>query len=73
MATSLKTSAPHYGTAGMSASDCCEAAESVLKAGSGKATARYPNKPLTNKPGGGGSTSGSFKRALTPGTTPTGS
>jgi hypothetical protein len=39
----------------------------------GKAKARYPNKPLPNQPGGGGSTSGSFRRALTPGTLPSGS
>jgi hypothetical protein len=39
----------------------------------GKATARYPNKPLPNQPGGGGSTSGTFKRAMTPGTSPAGS
>ena len=32
-----------------------------------KAKARYPNKPLGNQPGGGGSTSGKFKRAYTPG------
>jgi hypothetical protein len=38
-----------------------------------KAKARYPHKPLGNQPGGGGSTSGPFKRAMTPGTTPTGS
>lgn len=39
----------------------------------GKSKARYPHKPLTNQPGGGGSTSGGFKRALTPGTSPAGS
>jgi hypothetical protein len=44
-----------------------------LSKASGKAKARYPDKPLTNQPGGGGSTSGPFKRAMTPGTTPTGS
>jgi hypothetical protein len=38
-----------------------------------KPTARYPNKPLGNQPGGGGSTSGSFRRAMTPGTSPSGS
>jgi len=38
-----------------------------------KATARYPHKPLGNVPGGDANTSGSFKRAYTPGTTPAGS
>lgn len=38
-----------------------------------KATMRFPHKPLGNQPGGGGSTSGPFKRAMTPNTTPTGS
>lgn len=38
-----------------------------------KATMRFPHKPLGNQPGGGGSTSGPFRRAMTPGTTPTGS
>lgn len=40
----------------------------------GKAKARYPDKALTNMPGGGGSNaSSSYKRALTPGTSPSGS
>lgn len=39
----------------------------------GKSKASYPHKALTNKPGGGGSNSGPFKRALTPGTSPAGS
>ena len=38
-----------------------------------KATIRFPHKPLSNVPGGSSSTSGPFKRAMTPGTTPTGS
>lgn len=38
-----------------------------------KAVARYPHKPLSNVPGGGGDTSGKFKRAYTPGTSPAGS
>ena len=50
-----------------------ETISSEMSKAGGKATARYPNKALTNQPGGGGSTGGSFKRALTPGTTPTGS
>lgn len=40
---------------------------------SSKAKARYPHKALTNQPGGGAGSHGSFKRALTPGTSPTGS
>lgn len=44
----------------------------MSQAGS-KAKARYPHTPIHNQPGGGGSTGGAFKRALTPGTTPTGS
>ena len=68
----LTTGTPHYGNA-MTAKCGDEAAQGVLAAGAGKATARYPNKPLTNKPGGGGGTGGHFKRAVTPGTTPTGS
>lgn len=39
----------------------------------GKATARYPSKPLGNVPGGSADTKGSFKRAYTPGTSPAGS
>ena len=39
----------------------------------GKPSARFPHKPLGNVPGGSSSTSGSFKPALTPGTSPTGS
>lgn len=39
----------------------------------GKPTSRFPHKPLGNVPGGSASTSGPFKRAMTPGTTPTGS
>jgi hypothetical protein len=40
---------------------------------SGKKSARYPSKPQGNQPAGGGGTTGSFRRAVTPGTTPTGS
>ncbi len=38
-----------------------------------KPTIRFPDKPLGCIPGGSDKTSGPFKRALTPGTTPTGS
>lgn len=44
----------------------------MSKAGS-KSKARYPSGHITNQPGGGGSTGGSFKRTMTPGTSPTGS
>lgn len=50
-----------------------ETINSEMSQAGSKAKARYPHKPLGNMPGGGGSTSGSFKRAMTPGTTPTGS
>ncbi len=46
---------------------------SELSKDGSKAKARYPNKALTNQPGGGGSTGGKFMRALTPGTSPSGS
>jgi hypothetical protein len=38
-----------------------------------KPTVRFPHSPLSNEPGGGGKTSGAFRRAMTPGTSPTGS
>ena len=44
----------------------------MSQAGS-KAKARYPHKPFGVTPGGGAGGTGSFKRAMTPGTTPTGS
>lgn len=44
----------------------------MSKAGS-KSKARYPSGHLGNIPGGSTNTGGSFKRAMTPGTTPTGS
>lgn len=50
-----------------------ETISSELSKDGGKAKARYPSGSLTNKPGGGGNTSGGFKRALTPGTSPSGS
>lgn len=46
---------------------------SELSKDGGKAKARYPSGHITNKPGGGGKTSGGFRRAMTPGTSPTGS
>lgn len=50
-----------------------ETVNSELSMAGSKAKASYPHKALPNQPGGGGSTSGSFKRAMTPGTSPTGS
>ena len=67
----MKTSSP-YGP-GMSANMTGGIIQSDRAKNGSKPKARYPHKPITNQPGGGGSTSGSFKRALTPGTLPTGS
>ena len=50
-----------------------ETIQSEQSQASGKASARYPHKPLGNIPGGNANTGGSFKRAMTPGTSPTGS
>lgn len=50
-----------------------ETIQSEMSQAGSKAKARYPDTPISNMPGGGGSTSGSFKRAMTPGTTPSGS
>lgn len=50
-----------------------ETISSELSKDGGKAKARYPSGHLTNQPGGGGKTSGGFKRAMTPGTSPSGS
>lgn len=68
----MKISSP-YGTSG-SVKVPPETINSEMSAAGSKAKARYPSKPITNQPGGGGSTgNGSFKRAMTPGTSPTGS
>jgi len=67
----MKTSNP-YG-ANMPVKLPPETISSELSKADSKAKARYPHKPLTNQPGGGGSTSGPFKRAMTPGTSPAGS
>lgn len=50
-----------------------ETIQSEMSQANGKAVARYPNKPLGNIPGGNDNTGGSFKRAMTPGTSPSGS
>jgi hypothetical protein len=68
----MKISSP-YGTSG-SVKVPPETINAEMSQAGSKATARYPHKPISNQPGGGGSTgNGSFKRAMTPGTTPTGS
>lgn len=69
----MKTSYPSVYGSGMNAKQTPEIIGSDRSANGGKAKARYPHKPLTNKPGGGGNTSGAHKAALTPGTTPSGS
>lgn len=67
----MKTSSP-YGP-GMEVKVPPETINSEMSQAGSKAKARYPHKPITNQPGGGGNTSGPFKRAMTPGTSPTGS
>ena len=68
----MKTSNP-YG-ANMQVKVPPETVTGEMSSAGGKAVARYPHKPLGIVPGGGSaSAGGSFKRALTPGTTPTGS
>ncbi len=58
---------------GMTVKETPEIINSDRQKNGGKAKARSPNNSLGNKPGGGGKTSGPFKRAMTPGTSPTGS
>lgn len=67
----MKTSSP-YGP-GMTVKTPPETITSELSKAGSKAKARYPSGTPSNQPGGGGSTSGSFKRAMTPGTSPSGS
>lgn len=50
-----------------------ETISSEMSQAGSKAKARYPHKPLGIVPGGSASTGGSFKRANTPGTSPSGS
>ena len=50
-----------------------ETINSEMSQAGSKAKARYPDTPISNQPSGGGSTGGSFKRAMTPGTSPAGS
>lgn len=68
----MKTKDTPYGP-GMPIKETPDIIGSQRQKNGGKSTIRFPHKPLPNQPGGGGSTSGSFRRAMTPGTTPTGS
>lgn len=67
----MKTSSP-YGP-GMDVKVPPATINSEMSQAGSKAKAMYPHKPLTNIPGGNANTGGSFKRAMTPGTSPTGS
>ena len=68
----MKTKDTPYGP-GLPIKETPEIINSDRQKNGSKSTMRFPNKPLPNQPGGGGSTSGPFRRAMTPGTTPTGS
>lgn len=50
-----------------------ETISSEMSSAGSKAKARYPHKALGNVPGGSANTGSVGKRAMTPGTTPTGS
>jgi len=50
-----------------------ETIQGEMSQAKGKATARYPHKPLGVIPGGDDNTSGKFRKAYTPGTSPAGS
>jgi hypothetical protein len=67
----MKTSSP-YGP-GMAVKVPPETITSELSKAGSKAKARYPSGTPSVEPGGNANTSGSFRRAMTPGTTPTGS
>ena len=67
----MKTSNP-YGPS-MPVKMTPETVSSELSKAGSKAKARYPSGHLGIVPGGSASTGGAFKRAMTPGTTPTGS
>lgn len=70
----MKTSSPAvYKATGIAIKETPEIVGSERSANGGKAKARYPHKPLGTVPGGSASTSGPFKRAMTPGTSPSGS
>lgn len=67
----MKTSNP-YG-ANMPVKMTPETVSGELSKAGSKAKARYPSGHLGNIPGGSTNTGGAFKRAMTPGTTPSGS
>lgn len=67
----MKTSNP-YGP-GMTVKVPPETIQGEMSQANGKSKARYPHKPLGIVPGGSADTSGKFKRAMTPGTSPAGS
>jgi len=69
----MKTQHPATYGPGMSVKVPPETISAERSNAGSKAKARYPSGTATNQPGGGGSTSGSFRRAMTPGTSPTGS
>jgi len=50
-----------------------ETINSEMSQAGGKAKARYPSGTPSKMPGGNANTGGTFKRAMTPGTSPTGS
>lgn len=68
----MKTKDTPYGP-GMPIKETPAIIDSDRQKNGSKATVRFPHKPLPKQPGGGGSTAGSFRRANTPGTSPTGS
>lgn len=67
----MKTSSP-YGP-GMDVKTPPETITSQLSKNGSKAKARYPSGTPSLEPGGNAKTSGSFRRAMTPGTSPSGS
>ena len=67
----MKTSNP-YG-ANYPVKTTPDTVSSALSGAGSKAKARYPSGHLGNIPGGSINTSGPFKRAMTPGTSPSGS
>ena len=67
----MKTSSP-YGP-GMAVKVPPETISSEMSKAGSKAKARYPSGIPSVEPGGNANTGGSFKRAMTPGTSPSGS
>jgi hypothetical protein len=69
----MKTNSPAVYKADMTVKQTPDIVGGERAKNGGKAKARYPHKPLGNVPGGSADTKGSFKRAYTPGTSPSGS